>query len=223
MSDIKQLAYKKAISDNLKSNLFAFSKYLLNYKDITERTHGELIQCLERDSKRKLIVMPRGTFKSSIACVAYPIWLLLRNPNETILIESEVYVNAKNFLREIKAHLLSPKMTTIFGEFQSDLWNESEINIKQRTHVTPQANITIGSMGKVKVGQHYQIIINDDMNSANNSDTPEMRQKVINHYQLNVAILNPGGTYIVVGTRYAVDDLIGNILENEVNNANQSN
>jgi len=43
-----------------------------------------------------------------------------------------------------------------------------------------------------------------------------MRKKVINHFKMNTAILEPDGTYVIVGTRYAVDDVIGFILENEV-------
>ncbi len=68
----------------------------------------------------------------------------------------------------------------------------------------------------MKVGQHFDMIIGDDMNSGNNSETPEACEKVYRHYQLNQAILDPGGIYGIVGTRYSTADVIGKILENEI-------
>ena len=32
----------------------------------------------------------------------------------------------------------------------------------------------------------------------------------------NTSILEPDGILVVIGTRYAVDDLIGHIIENEI-------
>lgn len=156
------------------------------------------------------------THNSSIGITAYSIWKLINNPNERILIDSEVYENSKNFLREIKAYLQSPHMTEVFGDFRGSVWGEGELTIAQRTHPYKEASVTAGGVNTVKVGQHYSVIISDDLNSGNNSGTPEMRAKVLNHYRLNDAILDPGGTYVVIGTRYADDDVIGNILKNEI-------
>lgn len=207
--------------DSLKKELVMSDLYpmgkLLGYKDINRNTHETLINILTSESKRKLIVMPRGTFKSTIACVCYPIFLLINNPDLRILIDSEVYSNSKNFLRSIKAHLMDPTLTDLFGEFKSDVWNESEIVIKQRVNKSlKEASITCGGIETIKVGQHYDVIIHDDLNSNNNSQTQEGREKVINHYRMNMAILEPGGIAVVVGTRYAINDVIGHILENEI-------
>lgn len=184
--------------------------------DITVHTHGGMIKNLQNESKRKLIVMPRGSLKSSLGVTGYCIWRLIRNPDERILIDSEVYENSKNFLREIKAYLQLPTLTNLFGEFKGPIWGEGELTIAQRKHPYKEASVTAGGVNTVKVGQHYSVVISDDLNSGNNSGTPEMRAKVLNHYRLNDAILDPGGTYVVIGTRYADDDVIGNILKNEI-------
>lgn len=176
---------------------------------------------MEQESvKNKLIVMPRGTFKSSVGSVAYPIWRLLRNPNLRILIDSEVYSNSKNFLREIRAHLIgNQKLIGIFGEFKTANWNESELTIAQRTAIKKESSITCGGIGTVKVGQHYDLIIGDDLNSQNNSATQEGREKVITHYRMYTGLLDPGGEKVIIGTRYAVNDAIGHIVENEIGGA----
>ena len=70
-------------------------------------------------------------------------------------------------------------------------------------------------MGAEKTGMHFDVIIMDDLNSASNSNTPEARAKVRDHYRMNHAILEPGGIMLVIGTRYAADDVIGFILDTE--------
>ena len=209
-------AGEEMLRETYKGSLFLTAKKLLGYKDVNWRTHGDMIDSLEEATTRKLVVMPRGTFKSSVGSVAYPIWCLLRDPNERILLDSEVYTNSKNFLREISSHLLSEKLTQLFGYARGPIWNEGEIIIAQRTKVAKEASITASGIGAEKTGQHYDRIIMDDLNSPSNSGTPEGREKVINHYRYNMAILEPHGTAVIIGTRYAANDAIGFVLKNEM-------
>ena len=163
----------------------------------------------ESTAPRKLVVMPRGTFKSTLGSVAYPIWRLLRNPDLTILLDSELYSNSKNFIREIKGHLESERMTTFFGNQVGNKWDEGEITLRTRKANLKEASVTAGGLGTTRVGQHYQLIIGDDMNSPANSETPEKCQKVIDHFRYNLNILNPGGEYVLIATRYSERDLVG--------------
>jgi hypothetical protein len=197
-------------------SLYLTTKILLGYKDVTWFTHGDVFEALEEATTRKLVVLPRGCFKSSICSVAYPIWLLLRDPNERILLDSELYSNSKNLLREIRTHLQRAELTDLFGEFQSDPWNEGEITIAQRTRIYKEASITASGIGAEKTGQHYSVIIADDLNSPSNSHTPEGRRKVIIHYQYNQAILEPNGILAVIGTRYSADDIPGIVIDTEL-------
>jgi len=196
----------------LRNDFMAYSRHALGYEDLNWRTHGETIQALESAAKRKILVLPRGTVKSSLGCVAYPMWRLERDPDLTILLDSEIYNNSKNFVREIKAHYTSERYLRIFGQRVGKKWGESEITIAPRVRNRKEASITVGGVGTVKVGQHYDIIIGDDYNSPSNSDTPEKCQKVIDHVRYNLNILNPGGEYVFIGTRYAERDVIGFLL-----------
>lgn len=199
-----------------RKSLYHFCKYGLGMKDINIRTHGGVIRGLESQATRHLIVLPRGALKSSLAVTGYCIWRLIKNPNDRILIDSEVYENSKNFIREIKAYMQSQHLIDVFGDFKGEIWSEGEITIRQRNKPYKEASVTAGGVNTVKVGQHYSCIVSDDLNSGNNSGTPEARAKVLQHYRLNDAILDPGGTYVVIGTRYSDDDVIGNILKNEI-------
>lgn len=204
-----------------KKNFFEFCKFGLNYNEMTSTTHGPICQALASESKRKLIVVPRSCFKSSIATISYSIWRLTKNPNERILIDSELYTNSKRFLREIKAHLESKYLVEMFGEFKGDVWTEGEIVIKQRTKAYKESSITCSGIGAEKTSQHYSVIIADDLNSTQNINTLDLRQKVINHYRLYTSLLEPDGTLVVIGTRYHEQDLIGWILENEIDIENK--
>lgn len=154
------------------------------------------------------------THNSSVGVVGYAIWILINDPNARILIDSEVYVNSSNFLREIKAHLESPRLTDIFGKFRSNPWSEGELTIAQRTHPYKEASITCGGVGTGKTGQHFGYILYDDLNGSKNSGTTEARAKVYTHYRMGVSLLEPDGTVSITGTRYSDDDVIGLVLKN---------
>lgn len=197
-------------------SLFHTAKGLCGYKDVNAPTHLRIVKALESDSKRKIVCVPRGTYKSSIASIAYPIWLLINNPNLRILIDSELYANSVSYLREIKAHIQSAWFQEIFGTWETKVWNESEIIVSSRTKVLKEPSITVGGIGTTKVGLHFDVIVGDDYNSPANSSTVEQRKKVIDHYQYNQSILEPDGIYAIIGTRYAEEDLIGWALKNEL-------
>lgn len=202
----------------MQSDYYLYAKYGLGYRDVNWHTHGESIEVLECDAGRKVLVLPRGTFKSSLGCVGYPMWRLEKDPDLTILLDSELFTNSKNFLREIKAHYASNNYIEIFGNRIGEKWGESEITVAHRSSTTmrgrrKEASITVGAIGTTKVGQHYDLIIGDDYNSPKNSNDPEKCQKVIDHVRYNLNILNPGGEYVFIGTRYAERDVIGWLLK----------
>lgn len=201
-----------------KGSLYITCKYLLGYDAMTKHTHGDMCEMLSSDAKKKLIAMPRGTFKSSIGVVGYSIWKFMQNPNLRIMIDSEKYENSKNFIREIKGKLEDPLFIQLFGEWRSESnWSEGSITLKHRTLIKKEASITASGVEAGKTGQHYDIIIHDDLNTHENSETIESRAKVLRHYQMNVSILDPGGEVLLIGTRYATQDVIGFVLQNEIN------
>ena len=200
-----------------RESLFATAKVLCGYTDTNKHTHGRMIEVLQSPSKRKLIVMPRGSFKSSISVVAYSVWILINNPNARILIDSEIYTNSKNWIREIKGVFKSEIFIDLFGDWEGSIWTEGELIVSTRTKNLKESSVVAGGVGTTKTGQHFDYVLMDDLNSQKNSETPENREKVIRHYQMNTAILEPEGTLVVVGTRYAQTDVIGHILANEVN------
>lgn len=209
---------KEIMASHYREDLYATVKDLLGYDLMDWSTHKEMIWALEAPTLNKIICVPRGCFKSTVALVGYSIWLLIRNPNLRILIDTELFTNSKTYMREIKAHLTGEKFTNIFGQAKTRdaKWDESEIIIGQRTVPRKEASITCGGVGTQKTGQHYDVIIGDDYNSPSNSDSKEKADKVLTHYRYNRNILEPNGIYVLIGTRYSELDLLGYVLRTEL-------
>lgn len=210
-------ANKEVLKDFYLESLGAFCKGVLGYKDVNKHTHGDTLAALESDAKRRIIVLPRGCLKSSLCSVAYPLWRLTKNPNLRILIVSEKYTNAKNLLRDIKNHAVSPQFINTFAAVhESPVWNEGEVIFSTRTKIIKEPSIRAAGIGVEVTGQHFDIIILDDVNGPANSKTPEHCEKVVTYYKYLTSILEPDGEIDLVGTRYASNDAIGHILRNEV-------
>lgn len=205
-----------ALQEIYKADLFSFARDVCGYKDIIWDTHGDICESLEDDCTRKLLCIPRSCFKSSLATIAYSLWMLVRCPDLRILIDSELYSNSKNFLREAKAILKSEAFINIFGDLEGPIWTEGEIVINTRKKPLKESSISCSGIGAEKTGMHYDIIIGDDLSSTQSVNTPELAQKVINHYRLYTSLLEPWGVIVIVGTRYSERDLIGYVLENEM-------
>ncbi len=214
-SEISQREKLNDVRKDFQGSLYLTCKNLLGFSDVNKETHGDVIELLEDPGTRKLICLPRGTLKSSVGVIGYAIWLLINNPDLRILITSELYTNSSTFLREIKSHIESPLFVKLFGNWKTKVWNESEIVIAPRSKKTKEASIRVAGIGVTTTGQHFDVIIADDLNSQDNTRSKEAAEKVVEHFKYNISILEPKGTYLVIGTRYHTNDVIGHILSNE--------
>lgn len=207
---------KLELQNLYKGSLFLTAKLLCGYEQISWQDHGEVIQVLEGPSKRKMIVIPRSTFKTSLGSVAFPIWLIINNPNLRIMLDSELYTNSAMRVREIKGHMMGNRFQNIFGNWKGDVWSDGEIIVKPRSKVLKEPSIFASGIGAGKTGVHTDFIIADDLNSPMNTNNPENAQKVVDHYRYYQSILEPHGTIVLIGTRYASTDLIGFVLREEI-------
>lgn len=220
------------------TNLYHFAKNTLGFAKLVARPHADLCDFLANDGKYKgrltnnwkLILLPRGTFKTTVACYAYPLWLLLGNPNLRILLDGETFAKSAASLRAIKGLIttnqklhefhgklhepISPEAVAFAKANRGLTWNEDEIVIGTRTDFSKrEGSISVGGVDITKVGMHYDLVIGDDYHSERNITTREQIEKVVQHIQLMTAILDPGAKYIVIGTRWDDKDAYGWIIE----------
>jgi len=178
--------------------------------------HDELEQFLRTSGRFKHIELARGHLKSEIVTKSWAIQQVLRNPNTRILIANAVWDNARKFLRSIQQYMGQGQLLEkYFGRFKSEQWNQDECTILQRTVISDAPTFATGGLEKEQTGQHYDIIILDDLVARENVQTPEAREKVKQYYRDCFALLEPQGQLVVIGTRWHQDDLYSMILEDK--------
>lgn len=247
------------IAQRCKTDLFYLCKYILDYDLMTEATHGDLCQYTQsilghstgkvvernpQDTEGKhnfsdqfdprknflLLLMPRGTFKSSVVTIGFSLQCILNDPDIRILIDSETFSKSKAFLSEIKGHLTDNDKFrevyhTIFGSYpdakkRDDIWADSQLNVSARKRQRKEPTISCAGIDVTKTGMHYDLIIMDDLMSEKNITTREQIDQVIDHYRLGLSLLDPGCPLIVIGTRWDYKDVYQYILDNEVGRFN---
>lgn len=197
-------------------DLYAFAKDVLGYRDIADQPHQALCATVTAPQKRKLILYPRGHFKSTIATIAYSLWRIVQEPNIRILVTNAELRNARAFLREIKGHI---ERNQAFRERFGDLanpdgkWTETEIEVRTRTRSLKEPTIQVSSAGASMVSQHYDLIIGDDVVNRESVTTPEQIEKTITYYRDLLDLLEPHGDLLVIGTRWHYADLYSHLIE----------
>lgn len=242
-ADIRTVAIQK-MALRAKTDLYYLAKEILGYDKMEPHVHQELcdyttsilpnppepVEPLGKDfDPRKnllLLLMPRGTFKSSVVTIAFTLQFFLNEPNGRVLIDSETFSKSKAFLREIQDHLVNNEIyreifKAIHGMYpytkksEAKLWTDSEIILPCRNAAKKEPSVSCAGIDVTKNGMHYDLIIADDLHSEKNVTNKEQIQQVIDHYKLAFSLLDPGKPMIIIGTRWDYSDLYQHIIDFE--------
>jgi len=86
-------------------DLHYLARSVLGYNRITNHYHKDMAKDIDTPRYRfKLLLHPRGHFKSTIGTESYGIQSALRNPNLRALITNAKLDNSRKFLRTISNH-----------------------------------------------------------------------------------------------------------------------
>lgn len=207
---------------------------------------------------RRLVLMPRGHLKSTIGTVLYTLWRIYRNPNIRILVACNLQSLAYSFIRELRSYFENESISDVWNKrphitgnllpqlqkknrdrnFQGDteaedrkvIWNNVALQVvRDKRYKEPTVFAT--SVGTTVTGQHYDLVILDDLIDFKNVES-ETKKEAVEEWIADIeSVLNPpevciidtkdglaiqevlGGEMIVNGTRYAVDDYYGQVIE----------
>tara|TARA_Y100000004_G_scaffold96781_1_gene108279 strand:- start:4543 stop:6042 length:1500 start_codon:yes stop_codon:yes gene_type:complete len=199
----------------LKSNMALFGKYCFPtaLKKSTPPFHTNIYKDLANNEKRRvLIAAPRGTAKSTVTTLIYPLWkAAFKKSNEElfIVIISESQAQSINFLSRIKYHLTySTQFKQIFGDLGPETaskWTHTDIVLANGTRM-----VAVGTgqrvRGFLQGDTRPNLIIVDDFESELNAYTPEARAK--NRKWLTEAVipsLSDEGKIAMIGTVISED------------------
>ena len=204
-------------------DLFFFNKFIVESNPqrrlkLVDHVHGEWGRWYHNSQKRiKMILVPRGTFKSTFFTVGRSLQKIAANRNERILLTNATGSNADRFLGEIQDHIKrNEEFKLLYGDmFNPKLkWNENEIVVDGRDLGSKEATITTIGVGGNLVSQHYSTIIADDLVNLENSDTRLQANKVIEWWKRSFSLLDRDGEMIIIGTRWAYYELYQYIIDN---------
>lgn len=176
--------------------------------------HKELSKFVTGEGARKLILFPRGHFKTTVVTEGYSIQRIMENPEIRILIANATLENAKGFLRKIRGHFEGNEMFRFLNReilpTKDNKWTDREI-VVNRKGTYQEATIETVGVGGVVVSKHYDLIIYDDLVNEETIATKEQREKLLKWFQNSLSLLEPHGQIVVVGTRWHFNDLYSHI------------
>lgn len=213
------------------NDFFFFAKFILGYADLDKAIHKPICDAMGDAANRRLqIILPRSFFKSTICSIAWPIWMLVRDPNERILIVSNTLDNAAKKLYGARAHfedsgsLLVKLWPHLIPKSFKVNWGATAIKLN-RTKEAPEFSIECAGTGTNVTGRHYTRIIQDDTIAPNRDDItettvlpdPDQIAQAIGFHKLCMSLLvnEATGSIIVVGTRWFERDLQSFITSNQ--------
>lgn len=195
---------------------FYLGRRILGYQ-LDPQPHREICSFIDdKNKKSKLLLAPRGCFKTSIISQAYVTRRIIENPDIRILLDSVALTNSQDNLRVVRRSFEgNQKLRELYGEFhgKSDTWNDTEFVVCKRTNMRLAApTVRAAGIDKIQIGPHYDLIIADDLHNKDNYRTVEQVQKVKEHMRLVFGLLDPGGEFIIGGHRWSYVDAFSMVM-----------
>ena len=176
----------------------------------------ELIAALEwaasTPGARLIVTMPPRHSKSVHVSELFPAWYLGRHPDQRIIAASHSAHLAYMFSRRVRNLIADPRYPFPDVAVAGDKASVSAWDIEG----TRGGYIAVG-VGGSPTGQGGQLIVIDDpIRGAADADSQTVRDSTWEWYQGTIRTrLEPGGSIIVVSTRWHEEDLTGRLLDAE--------
>lgn len=215
--------------ENGRNSLYFFATAICGFDKVQRNPHLELCSFIQRIPKRrKVLLIPRDCYKSTIASKALPLWILLQKDfcglpgrEHRILCASFSSDNAKKQIKAIRhlverntlLQLLYPE---IMPDFSRTTWTDSNL-LFPRDGVYGEDTIEAAGVDTHLVSRHYTVQIKDDLEDEKAMQSPTVRSKVYSWYKSAEALFvdEQSAFDLLVGTRWGVDDLYAQIKQNE--------
>lgn len=168
--------------------------------------------------KGKLVLWPRGSFKSQVFNVGQAAWLIARDPNLRILVTSETSRQAKKFVQETMKIVASDWFKELFGDHTLAEWKPGSavFTSSRRTRKgVKDPTLCASGVGEVQTGAHWDVIFMDDICSQENTKTPDSIESLWVWFGEIKAQLDPGGKLFMIGTLHHYSDIYCRILKDE--------
>ena len=185
---------------------------------IAGRHHQIMADAFERvakgELKRLIINMPPRHTKSEFASYLFPAWFLGQYPEKKVIQTAHTAELAVNFGRKVRNLVDNPDYKNVFSELSLS----ADSKAAGRWATSAGGDYFAIGVGGAVTGKGADVLIIDDPHSeqdaAMGAYNPEVYDRVYEWYTSGPRQrLQPGGSIIIVMTRWSVRDLTGQIIK----------
>jgi predicted phage terminase large subunit-like protein len=172
---------------------------------------AEKLELIAQGKLKRLIVnMPPRHSKSEMASYLMPSWFLGRNPKLKIIQATMNTELAVRFGRKVRDLIADPMYTEVFPE--TDLKQDSQA--AGRWETSAGGEYFAAGVGAAMTGRGADLLIIDDPHSEQDALSSTAYDNTYEWYTSGPRQrLQPGGTIIIVQTRWSKKDLTGRLLQ----------
>ena len=206
------LRYSEKIKeDKIQNDFMSFVKHV--WPEFIQGRHHKIIaekfnDIADKKIKRLIINMPPRHTKSEFSSFLLPAWMIGRNPKLKIIQSTHTTELAVRFGRKAKTLIDSPEYQQIF---QTRLREDSQAAGKWETQ--QGGEYYAAGVGSAITGRGADLLIIDDPHSEQDALNLEALERAYEWYTSGPRQrLQPGGTIVLVMTRWNTKDLTGKLL-----------
>ena len=193
----------------------SFIRYVKHiWPDFIEGTHhkifAEKLEKVARGELKRLIVnMPPRHTKSEFASTYFPSWILGRNPKLKVMQITHTAELAFRFGRKVRDVIDSPEYQEVFPGVQLKADSKSA----GRWETNGGGEAFYSGIGGAVTGRGADLLVLDDIHSEQDALSPTALDIAWDYYSSGPRQrLQPGGSIVIVMTRWSTKDLTGRLL-----------
>ena len=193
----------------------SFIRYVKHiWPDFIEGTHhkifAEKLEKVARGELKRLIVnMPPRHTKSEFASTYFPSWILGRNPKLKVMQITHTAELAFRFGRKVRDVIDSPEYQEVFPGVQLKADSKSA----GRWETNGGGEAFYSGIGGAVTGRGADLLVLDDIHSEQDALSPTALDNAWDYYSSGPRPrLQPGGSIVIVMTRWSTKDLTGRLL-----------
>lgn len=160
-----------------------------------------LSKCWTTNKKEMLLEAFRSSGKSTIVGL-FCAWLLRNDPRLRILVLSGDFALAQKMVRNAKRIIEAHPFTAELRPSNSDQWASAQFTVCRNAELRDPSMLAKGIMSNI-TGLRADVIICDDVEVPNTSDTPQKRNDLRTRLREIEYVLVSNGVQLYVGTPHA--------------------
>jgi predicted phage terminase large subunit-like protein len=215
--------------ENGRRSLYFFATAILKWDKIEAVPHRSVCDFMQKVPKqRKVILIPRDTYKSTVGSKSLPLWILIQKdfcglpgPEHRILLSSFASQNAAKQIKSIRQQVeRNETFRWLYHDIIPDIsrttWSDTNL-LFPREGMYGEDTIEAAGVDTHIVSRHYTVQIKDDLEDLAAMMSPAVRNRVKEYYRSAEALFvdEQNAFDLLIGTRWGVDDLYSDIIAKE--------